>query len=333
MRLIVLVAVAAWAGASEGETPDTVVAWIKDQYPKSLDSSIAAHEAEAKLRLQVSEAFGTEGPEGWGDNVTIFKVHSPHKTVNGREACGSRDVIKSWKNIHYIFPVIFGGMREGRCEAKGYSHYEGQEVVKDPPIPFPVHHMLTWDIWSTQQPPGVSDPIYNCTYTSGATAATSLTITINGTRVACGQPRVFTTTEVGVQPAVAFLGAQADTLYTVLLLNPNDDIPVGPIFHHGAGNIRGSDLASGSFGNATTIRDYYHPNPPIPLLRSDYVYMVFEQTSTVDFTDVKAADEKAGHIKFPVKDVMKQKHLRLLQTNYFLARRPLTSMSVPPIVV
>jgi hypothetical protein len=145
MRVVLFAVAASLVGASEVETPDSIVAWIKENHPAVVEVA----ESEAKLRDLVVEAFKAQGPTPYGQNVTISKKHSPHKTVKGRDACGGRDVVKSWKNVHYNFPVIFGGMREFQCEKTGYSHYEGTEIVKDPPIPFPFHHMLLWEVWTT----------------------------------------------------------------------------------------------------------------------------------------------------------------------------------------
>jgi hypothetical protein len=42
------------------------------------------------------------------------------------------------------------------------------------------------------------------------------------------------------------------------------------------GNIRGNDLAFGNLANATTIFDYFPPNPPVAVMKFHYVYLVYE---------------------------------------------------------
>lgn len=85
--------------------------------------------------------------------VTIYKEGAPEKTVDGRSACGSRYVQRSWANPHYSFPILLGGMREGTCASRGFGHFERNETVQDPPVPGWPHalsHNLSWSIWTRE---------------------------------------------------------------------------------------------------------------------------------------------------------------------------------------
>jgi len=83
-----------------------------------------------------------------GENTTISKVGFPEETVDGRTACGSRIVLKSWKNPSYFIPIVFEGYRESSCSARGYRRYEKTETAKvERWVPY-VKHNVTFEVWS-----------------------------------------------------------------------------------------------------------------------------------------------------------------------------------------
>ena len=62
-----------------------------------------------------------------------------------------------------------------------------------------------------------------------------------------GKAVVYTSDDVATAPSITLTGdsVKDDAYYTVLLSNPDDTIPVGPIIHKMMGNILGSDSKLG----------------------------------------------------------------------------------------
>ena len=107
----------------------------------------------------------------------------------------------------------------------------------------------------------------------------------------------------------------AENYYTIILSNPDDMIPVGPIIHNMIGNIKGSDLMQCKT-TGTTVFEYFSPNPPIPFKNFHYVYLVYLQgNSNEDFSDVMEMDTT----KFDVDAVAESHNLFFLTSNYFVA--------------
>jgi len=74
--------------------------------------------------------------------TSIFKNDYPEDGTCGEEI----NIEKSWKNPHWLFPMVFGGFTEGKCADIGYSKFIRSEVVEMNPVPF-VHHNLTFNIY------------------------------------------------------------------------------------------------------------------------------------------------------------------------------------------
>jgi hypothetical protein len=91
------------------------------------------------------------------------------------------------------------------------------------------------------------------------------------------------------------------------------------------GNIRGNDLAFGNLANATTIFDYFPPNPPVGVMKFHYVYLVSEQTNGIvsDWSSVEAM----GTTKLPIQDIADHYLLNLITSNYFVAKKAKTARS------
>jgi len=83
--------------------------------------------------------------------TTIYKVDYPEKGFCGLET----NVTKSKLNPHWIFPMTFGGFKEGECSDVGYTKYVKTEVVEMHPVPW-VHHNLTFDIYAPTQTSTIS---------------------------------------------------------------------------------------------------------------------------------------------------------------------------------
>ena len=86
----------------------------------------------------------------------------------------------------------------------------------------------------------------------------------------------------GNHPNIAMASAADNDYYTIVLSNPDDSIPVGPIVHQMIGNVKGSDLKTGfqqAPASSTEIIPFFRPNPPIPFLHVHYCYLVYKQTN------------------------------------------------------
>lgn len=95
------------------------------------------------LLLCVPLAFGYES-----DTTIIRKVGYPEVRVNQRQACGQREVSKSFLDPDYAIHTMFGGFKEGTCEAIGYTHFEKTEVVKARLFPFGPWESTVFHIYS-----------------------------------------------------------------------------------------------------------------------------------------------------------------------------------------
>jgi hypothetical protein len=171
------------------------------------------------------------------------------------------------------------------------------------------------------QPPGIKPVVYNCTY-----PATGLALNVSGTMVGCGavagKQHTFLVKDIQTRPGISLRGARPEKLYAAFLLNPLSELGssfVSPILHTAAGNIAGSSLANGTLGTAHTISKFFPPNPPLPGLAFQYVYLVFLQPSDapIDWADVT----KLGTMKFPIEKIAREKNLTLVASNYFSAKK------------
>ena len=121
------------------------------------------------------------------------------------------------------------------------------------------------------QPPGVSDPIYNCTYDE---SAVRLVVHVDDHQAECicgaeddvdlvyVQPRDFSQA-----PTTRLVGHDLDleSYYTLILSNSDDflidgrhHLPViGPIIHEFVGNIKGSAFVDGDLSTADQVIPWY----------------------------------------------------------------------------
>lgn len=176
------------------------------------------------------------------------------------------------------------------------------------------------------QPPGINEKLYNCTYPT-----TGLVLTVNGSLVACGkvadETKTFLVRNVQSPPQISLRDADPKDRYAAFLLNPLAGLMgsfLTPILHSAAGNIPGSELADGRLGAADTISRFYPPNPPIPGVTGQFVYLVFVQKrgSLIDWTDVSALCKSSGPTpKFPIESVAANKSLTLIAANYFSVKK------------
>ena len=169
------------------------------------------------------------------------------------------------------------------------------------------------------QPPDVSDPVYDCTYTE---TPTKLEVMIGDQLISCGEVKgqdiVFSASEdFSSTPLTKLLGdVNAEALYTLILSNPDDIIPVGPIVHHMVGNIKGVDFHRGDLSSGDIVFDFFGPNPPLPIGIFHYCYLIFEQEQLEDFEDVKVL----AKTEFPVEQITEDYRLTLITSNYFVAK-------------
>ena len=71
------------------------------------------------------------------------------------------------------------------------------------------------------------------------------------------------------------MGGDDDAFYTLILLRPDDELPIRPVLHHLVGNIKGSDLKAGDISAGTVLGAYEEPNPPGAWNQLHFVYMVY----------------------------------------------------------
>lgn len=164
---------------------------------------------------------------------------------------------------------------------------------------------------AAQIEPGVSNPLYACTDVS---RAPRLAVEFDSVGVACGTQVPIV--EANVQPAVAYSdsGGSRAEYYTLVCLNPDDIIPVGPIIHHGVGNVKADDLALGRLGdNATTFVEFFGPSPPVGGIEFTYFYQLYAQAGgMVDYPVLES------FLFFPVAQFAEDNDLVLVEQNYWL---------------
>ena len=177
-----------------------------------------------------------------------------------------------------------------------------------------------------RQPPGVSNKLYNCTYDGDLTIElVARTHKYGKGSVVCGSFNGHAQRDSALNPkdvdkasdiTLRLRSAAAEELFTVFLLNPDNEIPIKPILHHAVGNIPGNLMAAGNFTQGEEIVKFFSPNPPLPVIDFHYVYLAYKQQATVDYGDVK----KLSTERFPIEDVAKDKNLSLVQSNFFVVR-------------
>ena len=118
-------------------------------------------------------------------------------------------------------------------------------------------------------------------------------------------------------------GAESDDYYTILLMNPDDFVPIAPVLHNMIVNVKGSDLQKG-FSNvdtprdATTVSKYFRPNPPLPWSNLTYVYLVFKQLKgETDYSEL--VDTVIPFGNFDVEGTVKTYKLKLVASNYWIS--------------
>ena len=139
------------------------------------------------------------------------------------------------------------------------------------------------------QPDGVSDTVYDCVWDSSKTHLLEIVVVDDGYdhEIMCGeqQPEDFIVAfnapifDDGNHPNIAMASAVDNDYYTIVLSNPDDSIPVGPIIHQIIGNVKGSDLKTGfqqAPASSTEIIPFFRPDPPIPFLHFHYCYLVYK---------------------------------------------------------
>ena len=170
------------------------------------------------------------------------------------------------------------------------------------------------------QPPDVSDPMYDCTYTENPT---KLEVMIEDQLISCGkvegQDIVFSAyDDFSSTPSTKLLGnVKEEALYTLLLAIPDTIRDVGPVVHQMVGNIKGADFQTGDLSSGDIVFDFYAPSPPTPIGTFHYCYLIFEQEQVEDFEDVKGLEKK----KFPVEQISEDYRLTLVTSNYFAAKK------------
>ena len=179
------------------------------------------------------------------------------------------------------------------------------------------------------QPPGVSDPIYDCTYPD---SAVKLVVHVDDHQEACicgaedGKDMVYVQPrDFGKAPAISLTGENLDleSYYTLILSNPDDILVdgglypvIGPIIHEFVGNIKGSAFVEGDFSTADTVWEWYAPHPVLPHEVAHFCYLVYKQEQGVeDYADVEEMEQTL----FPVRDVAARHHLTLLTSNWYAA--------------
>ena len=172
-----------------------------------------------------------------------------------------------------------------------------------------------------EQPSGVSDPYYYCDQNS---SDVQLNIWVqnhenvcvcgreNGESVTYASPADFTEA-----PFITMSGSgvKLDALYTVMISNPDNIIPIKPILHSFVGNISGERLVAGDLSAGYEVFHFHAPKPPTANHSFHYCYMLYEQAKEEDFTSVASMDDT----KFPIQAIAEKHNLKLLSSNFFAA--------------
>ena len=174
-----------------------------------------------------------------------------------------------------------------------------------------------------EQPNGVTDPIYDCTYDN--TAAVYLDINIDGLLYKCGvndtmMSAVKATIIEEASPTITLNGADDADFYTVMLLDNESDW-IGPIIHELVTNVPGSDLKAGLTNtypaDVDVLIDYFRPDPPIPFARKTFSYLVYKQDNgDTDFSSWSVED----YSLFDFAGFATTYSLTFVTTNYFIAK-------------
>ena len=110
-------------------------------------------------------------------------------------------------------------------------------------------------------------------------------------------------------------GVKLDALYTVMISNPDNIIPIKPILHSFVGNISGERLVAGDLSAGYEVFHFHAPKPPTANHSFHYCYMLYEQAKEEDFTSVASLST----MNFPIQDIAEEFNLTLLSSNFFAA--------------
>lgn len=111
-----------------------------------------------------------------------------------------------------------------------------------------------------------------------------LEVTYGDTSIGCGAPLSIEQAEAA--PMIQYEAADNAALYSLLLVNMDESIPVGPILHFGAANVPGSALTTGFDASSPSFNAYRGPDPPAFFPASyrvyyTYVWVLMEQPAAV----------------------------------------------------
>jgi len=99
-----------------------------------------------------------------------------------------------------------------------------------------------------KQPEGVSGSEYYCSY-NAFTVRLDISPPGSTDQIVCGsvdgEEKAYTVDEMATVPTIKLTGHDEAAFYTLLLLNPDDEMPEQPHTHLAVTNLKGSDLASG----------------------------------------------------------------------------------------
>lgn len=141
--------------------------------------------------------------------------------------------------------------------------------------------VATVDACTTLQPPPAGH--YACSNDC------SLDVRYDGVAIGCGG--VLSLDQAAIAPRVTYPQAEAGKLYSLMVLNTDDSIPIAPILHYFQANVPGEDLQTGVDaileGTGSALKGYHGPNPcwatPCTAAYSTftYVWLVLSQTGSV----------------------------------------------------
>ena len=101
--------------------------------------------------------------------------------------------------------------------------------------------------------------------------------------VGCGAEVLWLASQT--QPAFAYSAANAQSLYTLLVLDrdaPNAGAPIrSPLIHMALADVDGAELAAGRFSNVRAMCPYAGPRPPAGSLCHRYYVQLYEQAAGV----------------------------------------------------
>ena len=173
--------------------------------------------------------------------------------------------------------------------------------------------------------PGCASPLYDCTYPD-TQIQLGFKLADRPVQTICGQEDgkdiFYTPDDLATPPAMALTGPiNPDSFYFVILANPDTVIPafLNPIIHNILGNIKGDAFALGDLSGATSVSDFFPPNPPVGNHDFHYVYMVYEQKDgyVADWSAVQALGTKA----LPIESITAQMNFTYVTSNYFTTQK------------